>query len=280
MNKQDQIILVGGLLCHAWNESCSEPPLADVWSYRTSWYHHNRTNVTDSDGIIANTWLWIAGQPWSPTTVVDESVIMVGAYEHANNTYGGRHAFDVALDIDDHMMIVGGMEAATPWTMRSQVCSMGQYIRYTTTTSNSNSNARTPSCVSCAAGRYSTTLGVTSCVTCDNGTMSTMGASSCSSCVAGRYSHRALIFQHTNAGITLTCVACDAGSYRSTDGGTTCTQCDAATYAPTTGMTTCVACPIHASSATTMGSTACTCDNDAYTWDATSLSCILRSTPV
>jgi hypothetical protein len=90
-------------------------------------------------------------------------------------------------------------------------------------------------CAVCAAGMYSTTSGLASCITCNAGsytdTLSSAGGTSCTACTAGQYSNAP----------TVACAACADGTTAVSSGAPNCTTCGAGQFsaAPTTP---CVAC--------------------------------------
>ncbi|MBP3615950.1 MAG: hypothetical protein J6J27_03485 [Alphaproteobacteria bacterium] len=92
---------------------------------------------------------------------------------------------------------------------------------------------------SCVAGQY---FNGTSCVSCAAGKYSSAGASSCSACSAGTYSV---------AGSS-TCSACSAGTY-SAAGASSCSACSAGTYS-VAGSSSCLTCPTGTWSSSNAGS--------------------------
>lgn len=102
-------------------------------------------------------------------------------------------------------------------------------------------------CTLCASNTYSETLGATSnttCIACGQNSESVTGSGACS-CVAGYYSNASA------------CVACPAGTYKSSTGNTTCSNCTA-NQASGIGSITCGSCGLGAVS--NAGSNVCACD--------------------
>jgi hypothetical protein len=130
-------------------------------------------------------------------------------------------------------------------------------------------------CAKCAAGKYKDTTGSGGCINCGVGFWTpTTGyklMTDCRSCPAGSGASCSGTCG-TSSGCTcdigltgpdngLACVACVAGTYKSTPGSAACTTCAAGLYSTTTGataVTTCVLCPGNSNSPS--ASSACTCN--------------------
>ena len=82
-------------------------------------------------------------------------------------------------------------------------------------------------CTQCSAGRYQTSTGASGCVLCTAGTYQPLstGTTSCAICAAGRYS---------GTGATI-CVSCDMGLFQASTGASFCSNCIAGTYNIITG---------------------------------------------
>ena len=105
------------------------------------------------------------------------------------------------------------------------------------------------SCVSCPAGTYTGTGGLTSCTPCPAGTIgTTSGATACTPCPAGTYSTYG----------ASTCTSCRGGTYSTVPGTGECPLCPAGTFS-NSGATSCTSCPAVAYY-TPSGSAACHCN--------------------
>ncbi|GMH48343.1 hypothetical protein TrRE_jg8423 [Triparma retinervis] len=126
-------------------------------------------------------------------------------------------------------------------------------------------------CEECAAGKYSNTIGVTTCTDCDVGSYSSAGATSCEKCVAGKASVTPAATNaavcgdcpsgtYANIAIGATrCVGCAAGSY-SNAGATSCEQCEAGKASgnfSASGAAACTECPFGKKSSKDRSKCAC-----------------------
>jgi hypothetical protein len=131
------------------------------------------------------------------------------------------------------------------------------------------------SCFECAAGKYSSTEGLISCVDCSPGLVSSAGSSSCSQCAAGQYQGQSgqtwcsqcAAGQFSSTGL-ISCVDCSPGLVSSA-GSSSCSQCAAGRYSNAL-LDGCVDCPNGWTS--TAGSSACSMDGQytrqlGYAWN-------------
>lgn len=73
----------------------------------------------------------------------------------------------------------------------------------------------------CNIGKYSTSMGASTCLTCPSATFNNLqGTTTCVSCGIGSYSTNSI------------CLSCAAGTFQSIVGATTCTNCSANTFCP------------------------------------------------
>jgi len=109
-------------------------------------------------------------------------------------------------------------------------CSAGYYSSFT--------SAPYPSkCLFCPAGQYNIAIGSDSCVTCDEGKLSSTDGTYCADCDAGEYAYNKTACLTCEAGryapqaLSDECLVCSAGSHTGEPSkATTCTSCNAGTY--------------------------------------------------
>ena len=123
-------------------------------------------------------------------------------------------------------------------------------------------------CKNCAAGQYSTQIGLTYCLNCAAGQYSSMyGATYCFSCPAGTYS--------ADVRRTSSCLQCPAGKYSSV-GASVCTiSCPAGSFLATPDL--CSICPIGTYSSKSFSTLCVQCPAGTYSLQASSTLCILCS---
>ena len=126
--------------------------------------------------------------------------------------------------------------------------------------------------IQCSAGTFAA-AGATTCSTCPAGKYSAAGASSCSTCAAGTYNSgtgntgcsTCPAGYYCTGGSSL--VACPAGKYRNSSGGTSsssCTSCAKGSYSSSAGSIGCIACQGRTTSSTGQTSCNASCSNSSY----------------
>jgi hypothetical protein len=136
------------------------------------------------------------------------------------------------------------------------------------------------SCMLCAVHTYSTAIGATAistCVNCNANSQAPVGSTAQTSCVCN------IGFTGLNGG---TCMACDAGKYKSGTGSGACSYCQANSYAPVASMSAeacqcnagytgnaCTACPAGKYKSGTGNGICLDCGANAYSMVAGSSAC-------
>lgn len=96
-------------------------------------------------------------------------------------------------------------------------------------------------CVNCAVGRFTNTVGSTTCTVCPAGKHTETrfgGAITCVTCVAGKYT----TLQMNSEGSTTECVSCEAGTYAPAPESSSCIDCPAGKFNSAMGQSSALAC--------------------------------------
>lgn len=129
----------------------------------------------------------------------------------------------------------------TKYMIQYSNCPAGQYTKLA---------AKGIICIPCQPGRFSTTVGVSSCRDCLPGKFTNMtGQVQCQLCAVGTYQQDSLTRcvdcgtgTYASTQGQSVCLNCSAGTISAKDGSTQCNKCDKGTYQPFEGRTICIPC--------------------------------------